>query len=290
MFGERRKLHSISHQSIMNKSHFRTKEPDPIPDPNVAPGNNDATPSTSTSPATSPAEIATPQNNNPARLTPPTEDEDRKHVFQFNFYNQNQKYLEYLASEEPLGPGTNRLKEILKFKVNEDVASAIESMQRNNFSFGQMPSHLLEKKQVWEQMIPTMSTRTLLKHFNTMKDLGFFDDSEFVNHFIKATDKFNQSIVMEQICPVQVYILKELYKKNVRYLGTRKAEYYEKKITKRNIHVNTKIVANLDIVFHHALLKAKPTPAKFMIVIDPRTGNQKSKYIDHNNFFFIWTN
>lgn len=262
MFGEHRSLHGWTHQSVIRKAHMRTKELTP--------------PGAQAQPETNP-EI----NSTISAAVPLQKDEDREHVFHFIFCKGSQEYLKYLEDKNELGSGAQRLKEIQILKTNENIESAAQSIRRHNFCLEQMPAHLLEKEKIWLDLLllPKLSSRNLLKYFNTLKDQGFLNkDSPFVHQFIKVFGN-PRSFKSENVCPIFLYIHKQLYEKNVRYLGTKKAEYYEKKMLKRKVTTNPVIQERLTDMFHQALFNANPAPAKFFLVIDLRRGNAKSNFI-----------
>lgn len=294
MFGEHKKKHGWTHQSVIRKAHMRTKK-STIPEvPATTEGasasvsstqtaNDNATATTSND--TTAIAGTSSSNVQPAQVPVPTpapmeiDEDDREQVFKFVFCKGGQEYLTYLEDKPVLGPGAQRLKDIQILKTNEHVESAIQSIDRHKFTLTQMPAHLLEKERIWETFLPTLSSRTLLDYFNTLKDHGFLNEgSTFTQKFIEVFGVPN-TFKSENICPIYLYILKQLYDKNVRYLGTKKAEYYEKKVLKRKITKNKVIKERLNNMFNQALLHAKPAPAKFMIVIDLRRGNTKSKLI-----------
>lgn len=300
MFGEHRSLHGLTHQSVVKKAHLRTKKRTPngtvnanapTTSSNAANSSNMAATNVNTIemanlPSTSSNANAALQSNNQneaaaseqqSTWTPISVEDDREMVFRFLFLN-GQKYLKYLKEQPQLGAGAKRMKNLQKLKTNENVVTALESIRRNQFSLEQMPSHLLEKIQVWEVLLPNLSSRKLLNHFHTLKDLGFLnEDTPFTRTFLNVFGNPTK-MKLEKICPIDLYIQKTLYKKNMRYLGTKKAEYYEKKMLKRKVTTNQLIEERLDEMFRFALFKASPSPAKFFIVMDLRRGNLRSKY------------
>ncbi|XP_055301999.1 uncharacterized protein LOC129568332 [Sitodiplosis mosellana] len=279
MFGEHRSLHGWSHQSVVQKAHMRTKKRTLF---EVPASTETVSASSSTAQSTigdvlaisnvGSATAGTSSSN--AQLASATDEDDREQVFQFVFCKGGQEYLQYLEDKSELGPGAQRLKDIQILKTNENIDSAVQSIRRHKFSVTQIPAHLLEKEKIWETLLPTLSSRTLLLHLNTLKDFGFLNEegSPFTQKFIEVFGKPN-TFKLENVCPIYLYILKQLYQKNVRYLGTKKAEYYEKKVLKRKITKNNVIKNRLNDMFNQALLIAKPAPAKFMVVMDLRRGN-----------------
>ncbi|XP_031638716.1 60 kDa SS-A/Ro ribonucleoprotein-like [Contarinia nasturtii] len=266
MFGEHRSLHGFTHRSVIKLSHFRTKKPDTT---NPA-TEDDAIPSTST-------------QTTQTRASPPepADEEllDREQVFKFIHVRGTQEYFKYLDTQPHIGPAAKRLKTIEELKVNENVDTAIQSIRDNQFTIEQLPAHLLETDRVWREILEyEKSTRTLLKHFNTLKDFRFLNASytpDFATDFLKVFGSNKTAFIEENICPVFLYIFKQLYSKNIRHLGTEKARYYKQKVEKRNISTNKAIEKRLDSMFELALYNAKPINATFMIVMDPRKGNQK---------------
>lgn len=301
MFGEHKKLHCWTHQSVIRKAHMRTKK---RTIPEVPASTEGASASASSAQTANENVTATTSNDTtaiagtsssnvqpaqvPASTSAPApmviDEDDREQVFHFVFCKGGQEYLTFLENKPELGPGAQRLKDIQILKTNENVETAVQSIDRHKFTLTQIPAHLLEKERVWETFLPTLSSRTLLNYFHTLKDHGFLNEgSTFTQKFIEVFGVPN-TFKSENICPIYLYILKQLYDKNVRYLGTKKAEYYEKKVLKRKITKNKVIKERLNNMFNQALLHAKPAPAKFMIVIDLRRGNTKSKLIFFLNF------
>lgn len=230
--------------------------------------NANTVPSTST---------ATPSTSNAQPATNTAIHDDREQVFQFVFCNGSQEYLTYLDRESELGAGAERLKALQILKTNENIDSAVKAIQRYKFTIDQMPAHLLEKQKIWDVLLPTLSTQLLLRHFHTIKDHGFLnEDSAFVQKFLNIFGK-SETLKSENICPIDVYIQKVLYAKNMRYLCLKKAEYYKKKMEKRKVTTNPLIVNRLDELFNQTLRNAKAASAKFFVVMDLRRGNAKSK-------------
>lgn len=287
MFGEHKSLHGWTHQSVIRKAHMRTKKR-PAPEA-PAPTENAAAASSSENTTNATVNESCTASSNaqptPEQVTASAADEDdREQVFQFIFCKGGQEYLTYLEDKPELGPGAQRLKDIQILKTNENINNAVQSIRCHKFAITQIPAHLLEKENVWETLLPTLSLRTLLKYFHTLKDHGFLnEDSPFTPKFLEVFGK-PDALKSENICPIYLYILKQLYDKNVRYLGTKKAEYYEKKVLKRKITKSTAIKERLNNMFNQALLHAKPAPAKFMVVLDLRRGNAKSKFQIFVNF------
>lgn len=252
-----------------------TSSADAVPSTSAGNGNNETTATASTS-NVQPAATAT------SSTSTLSADDDREQVFQFVFCSGSQEYLKYLDEKPELGVGADRLKALQILKTNENIDSAAKAIQRHKFTIDQMPAHLLEQQKIWDILLPTLSTRSLLHHFHTMKDHGFLnDDSEFTRKFLNVFGKSN-TLKSENICPINVYIQKELYKQNMRYLCLKKAEYYKKKMQKRKVTTNSAIAKRLDEMFEQTLRNAKPMPAKFFIVMDLRRGNAKSK--SYNTF------
>lgn len=250
---------------------------------NLATQNANAVPSTSTAtPSTSNAQpaVANTISSSPSEFSV---DDDREQLYQFVFCNGSLEYLKYLEGKPVLGAGAERLKELQILKTNENVDSAVKAIQSHKFTIAQMPAHLLEQQKIWDVLLPTLTTRLLLRHFHTMKDLGFLNgDSAFTQKFLNIFGKLD-TLKSENICPIDVYILKVLYAQNMRYLCVKKAEFYKKKMQKRKVTMNPLIVNRLDEIFDQSLRNAKPMPAKFFIVMDLRSGNAKSRsyFITH---------
>lgn len=250
---------------------------------NLAAQNANAVPSTSAgNNGNNEATTATAASSSSSSLSP---DDDREQVFQFVFSN-GQEYLKYLEEKPELGVGADRLKALQILKTNENVDSAVEAIQRHKFTIDQMPAHLLEQQKIWDILLPTLSTRSLLHHFHTMKDHGFLNDADlaFTQKFLSVFGK-SETLKSENICPIHLYIQKELYVRNMRYLCLKKAEHYKKKMQKRKVTTNPSIVKRLDEMFDQTLQNAKPMPAKFFIVLDLRRGNAKSR--SHNTMHLI---
>lgn len=274
MFSMHRSLHGWSHQSVIRKSHMRTKKRNAQPtiDNATAISNEGDTIATGTS--------------STATDTSFTDEDDREQVFHYVFCKGGQ-FLSYLEDKPELGLGAQRLKDVQLLKTNENVESAVQTIRHHKFDIQQIPAHLLEKEMIWESFLPSLSLKQVLHHFHTLKDFGFLNeqDSPFTQKFIEAFKP--DALKSEMICPIYLYILKQLYEKNVRYLGTRKAQFYEKKILKRKIIKNNVIKDRLDDIFNQTLLSAKPASAKFMVVIDLRKGNAKKSVLrnKHINCF-----
>lgn len=266
MFSMHKNLHGWSHQSVIRKAHMRTKKRDA----QTAISNEGDTIATSST----------------ATDTSFTDEDDREQVFHYVFCNGAQ-YLQYLEDKTELGLGAQRLKDVQLLKTNENVDSAVQSIRHHKFDIKQIPAHLLEKEMIWESFLPSLSLKEVLSYFHTLKDFGFLNeqDSPFTKNFIEVFKP--DALKSEKLCPIYLYILKQLYEKNVRYLGTRKAQFYEKKILKRKIIKNNVIKDRLDDIFIQTLLSAKPASAKFMVVIDLRKGNAKKSVLrnKHINCF-----
>lgn len=247
-------------------------------DANSVPSTSTATASTSNAqPAAATATATATSSSSAPTPTDVNLVDDREQVFQFVFCNGGQEYLKYLNEKPALGVGAERLKALQTLKTNENVDSAVKAIQRHKFTIDQMPAHLLEQQKIWDALLPTLSTRSLLRHFHTMKDHGFLNEnSAFAQKFLDIFGK-PDAMKSENICPIDVYIQKVLYTKNMRYLCLKKAEYYKKKMEKRKVTTNPLIVKRLDEVFDQALRHAKPVAAKFFVVMDLRRGNAKSK-------------
>lgn len=283
MFGEHRGMHSWTHQAVIRKAHMRTKKRTP-----TEPAEAAAAVTTSNSVeqnANSDVATASNENRSANAQTEPGNDEDREQVLHYIFCKGSQEYIDYLENKTELGAGAQRLKNLQILKTNENVDGAIEAIRQHKFTVTQMPAHLLEKEKIWEALLPTLSIRQLLHYFHTIKDHCFLNENTpFARKFIEALNNPNK-IKTEQICPIQLFIFKRLYSKNVRYLGTKKAEFYDKKVLKRKISTNQMIVERLTEMFNQALFKSNATPAKFMVVMDLRKGNTRSKC---PSFFLFW--
>lgn len=315
MFGEHRSMHGWTHKSVIAKAHMRTKKrtvvnsaPPATASPastaeatsNVATENASGSTSADTSESAtasssaddSASAIATISNNgngaesvsSPNTQTEPptsatdTDENDREHVFHFIYSKGCLDYIQYLEDKTELGPGAQRLKNLLQLKTTENIDTAVQSIGQHKFSLQQMPAHLLESEKVWEALLPTLLYRTLWKSLHTLKDYRFFSqDSPFARKFVDAIGNLN-NLKSANICPIDFFIQKKLFEKNLRYLGTKKAEFYEKKMLKRKIEPNQLITERLNSLFHNVLSNAKPTPAKFFVVMDLRKGNEKSLY------------
>lgn len=279
MFGEHRGMHSWTHQTVICKAHMRTEKRTASEPAGAAAATVTVAATTSNSVAQNANDsVATENNENRSSIaqTEPTNGDDREKVLHFIFCNGSHKYIDYLENGTELGVGAQRLKNLQILKTNENIDSAIESIRQHKFTITQMPAHLLEKEKIWEVLIPTLSVRQLLHYFHTVKDHSFLNENTpFARAFIDALAN-PIKIKTEQICPIELFILKRLYSKNVRYLGTKKAEYYNKKVLKRKISINTMITERLNEMFNTALHKSNAAPAKFMVVMDLRRGNSRS--------------
>lgn len=288
MFGEHRGICGLTHESVIKKAHMRIKKRT-----NTVQGAAALTVNTSNSAAQAVggSVLATNSNNSSNTQTQGapssnTNEDDREQVLHFVFTKGSLNYLKYLEDKNELGPGAQRLKNLQILKTNENIENAVESISEHKFTLEQMPAHLLEKDKVWTALLPTLSSKKLLDNFHTLKDHGFFSESStFTQNFI---DVFCNStkIKEEKICPILLYIQKQFYDKNVRYLSTKKAEFYEQKCLKRNIKKNEVIKEKLDEMFHLALFKAAPASAKFMVVIDLRRSNAKSRFTLYSTYVF----
>lgn len=318
MFGEHRGLHGLTHQSVIKRAHMRTKKRNNTEDgaataaatvePMETNANATASVASAPTPSTSSASsvnvgaststdngnnVTTTSNAQPAAATSSSSspsqlsaEDDREQVFQFVFCNGSQEYLKYLNEKAELGVAAERLKALQILKTNENIENAAKSIQRHKFTIDQMPAHLLEQQKIWDVLLPTLSTRSLLHHFHTMKDHGFLnDDAPFAQKFLEVFGR-TETFKTETICPINVFIQRALYMENMRYVNHKKAEYYKKKMQKRNVTTNPLIVKRLDEMFEQTLQNAKPIPAKFLIVMDLRRGNAKSKQnIETEKFF-----
>lgn len=206
-------------------------------------------------------------------------DTDREHVIKFLF-KHGQDYLNYLSTiTDPLGPGATRMKNLQIYKTNEKTSDAIKQIQDNGFTWEQTPSHLLERIEIWNVLLPSLSYHALLKHLNTLKDLTFLNPNQsFADKFVQALAQLDRCDREDpKICPIRVFILKRLYEKNARYLETTKSVKYEKKIKRRNVQPNEKVTKQLNILFEHLLVNSHPAPATYFVTIDLRKTNLRRK-------------
>lgn len=254
MFGEHRGQHTWTHRDFWVLAHIKC-------DATSAPIDAEAGASTATTPA----------------------DADRTIVSKFIF-TDGQEYLTYLdaattANGGVLPEGAQRMRELQVFKTNENIDNAIAQIRQHGFKLQQTPVHLLHNAGIWDALLPSLSYRELLDNLFTMKDTGILNEANpFLRKYLAALDNLkNCTETKPQICPIRVYLLKQLYNKNVRYLPTHKAEKYEKKMAKRHINPIVSISRELCMVLDHTLNTAKPVPAKFFITIDLRKSNEKSK-------------
>lgn len=252
MFGEHRGLHNWTHRDLWKMAHVKPEKEQTPPD----------------------------ADNSTALL-----ETDREMVAKFLFKDGNTYVTEYLLNAHPvdncLQEGATRMRDLQLFKINEDITKAVSQIRQHKFTLYQTPAHLLESVQIWEALLDTISYNDLLDNFFTLKDFGFLnEDHSFAKKYIDALSKLENCTNSEPpICPISVFIKRQLYEKNVRFLETTKAQKYATKMTKRQIAPNPDILKQLDIVLEHALVSAKPIPAKFFITIDLRKGCQNSKYL-----------
>lgn len=287
MFGEHRGMHRWNHQSIIKNAHIRTKKR-ALNETATTESNSNPTTSSDASQSTNIPQTSSDDTSNTEQIQ--SNEDDRENVFQFVFCNSSIKYLNYLDQKTQLGAGAKRLKDLQMLKTNENTRTAVEAIRQHKFTLSQMPSHLLEKIDVWEILMPTLSYNEMLNHFHTVRDFGFFNpDSKLVQVFITTFSDKNK-MKAEQICPIRLFVTKRLYEKKVRYLGNTKAEYYSKKVEKRQLTYNEQIGNHLEFMFNQALLDAAPAPAKYFITIDLRTGNQRSKFTRFKVFFLTKSN
>lgn len=294
MFGEHRGMHRLRHQSVIKKAHMRTKKQNAAAaagaevnasngaaatgvqqaNANATGGVNNGA---STSATVSPSNV---QSTTTAAAAVESSalsiDDDREQVLTFVFCNSSQEYLQYLEEIPELGAGAQRLQALQKLKTNENVDGAVEQIKRHQFTFDQMPAHLLEQEKVWDALLPKFTTPLLLHHFHTMKDRGFLnDESAFSRKFLNIFGKPEPN--SKNLCPIHVYIQKVLYMQNMRYASAKKSEYYKKKMDKRKVTTNPLIMKRLDEIFEQSLKNAPAAPARFFITLDLRRGNAKSK-------------
>lgn len=260
MFSMHRSLHGWSHQSVIRKAHMRTRK------------RNNAQQTIDNAAISS-------EGDTTATGTSFTDEDDRELVYHYVFCKGTQ-YLSILEEKSELGLGAQRLKDAQLLKTNENVDSAVQSIRHHKFDITQVPAHLLENEKIWECFLPSLTLKQALSHFNTLKDFGFLNEQNtpFTQKFMEIFKP--DALKSEMICPVYLFQLKQLYEKNVRYLGTTKAQYYEKS-SKRKIIKNNMIKDRLDDIFNQTLLSSssKPASAKFMVVIDLRKGNTKKNIL-----------
>lgn len=284
IFGEHRGLHKWTHRNVIRKGHYRTKKKElPAPANNAAEGvaGDEATPAVPNGSSSSANGSGT--DNEPPEVVEPeaaapegdTQGDDYESVYHFVFCKNSLMYLDYLENKV-LGPGAKRLKELQILKTNENVKTAIESMRKHQFDIKQVPTHLLERSDVWEVLLPFMSFQNLLEYFHTIRDFGFLNPDAPLAAAVMTT--FSESKVMEpdEVCPIRAFLIKSFYERNVRYLSPTKAAFYEKKITKRKIAHNAQISTHLNGILERSFTLAKPSPAKFFITMDLRAGNKIS--------------
>lgn len=244
MFGEHRKLHGWAHRDILRLVHVR-----PDASRGRPPGAEDV-------------------------LT------DREIVMRFPHFSSS-LFVTHVDELEQAGEGARRLRMLNELKTNECTETAVAAITAHNVRLEQLPSHLLERAEVWEALIPTLPVRVLIEKLNTLKDLGFLNaDHRLAKKYAKAIA--NQSkcdAESPRLCPVRLYILKKMYEKNERYHCPAKQRHYEKKKEKRTIAVNKAVSKKLDVLFDHLLTSGKPTkPTNYFIALDLRTKNASSEF------------
>lgn len=288
MFGEHRGLHNWTHETVIRKAHYRTKKKELPSTANIVeaavPNNDEATPATTNGstangtgtnepPGAAELDAAEPDA---AALELEAQANDYESVYHFVFCKNSLRYLDYLESKSNLGPGAKRLKELQILKTNENVATAIESLRKHQFHVNQVPTHLLERSDIWEVLFPYMSFRDLLDYFHTIRDFGFLNpDTKLADLMVTA---FSESKDMKgnEVCPTRAFVIKCMYDRNVRYLSPTKADFYEKKVIKRKILYNERVSAQLNSIFERSITIAEQSPAQFFITIDLREGNKIS--------------
>lgn len=292
MFGEHRSMCHLKHQRVIMKSHLRTdgnqpqfkknrKRTNPAAGADATTSqNNDPVPSTSS--AVEPeANVATENLATAAETVVQVvaHETDRNHVFEFVMMNGTE-YLNFLAGIPELGPGAQRMKLLQILKTNMNIEDAADSITENKFTVDQMPAHLLENAIIWEKLLPDMTMKQCLDNFHKIRDFTFLNpDKLFADRFIQQLELKKDQLKNGDICPIELFILKRLYKNNARYLSTTKADWYQKKVEKKKILVNSLIESHLASYFDLALsgVPMKST-AKFFFTIDLRKGNSESKY------------
>lgn len=252
IFGEHRSLHGWTHRDLWKLAHIK-----PDTALQISPDAGTSTPITET---------------------------DREIVSKFIF-KDGQSYMQYLESASPLGgtlqEGALRMRELQIYKTNEHIENAIEQIRENGFKLNQSPAHLLHNVDIWDALLPSLTYRDLLENIFTLKDLGYLnEDVPFAKKYLDALSNLNNCTKMDpQICPIYVYLLKQLYDGNVRYLHRLKTEKYQRKVTKRKLLPNKTISRQLSLILEHTISTAKPVPAKYFVTIDLRKGNVKSKFM-----------
>lgn len=251
IFGEHRGQHKWTHRDLWSLAHLKRT--------NVVDGTEAAADSAATA-----------------------VDSDRDMVVKFIF-KDGQEYLKYLHQSLPshgsLPEGAARLKALQMFKTNENVTTAIEQIRTHGFTLKYVPSHLLHHVSVWDALLPSMSYTELLDNLFTLKDLGHLKDGQpFVTQYLNALARLEDCSRSEpKVCPVSVFTLKTLYEKDLRYLAPEKSSRYERKMEKRGLKSDKRIAQRLNIILDHAMIVAKPTPAKFFLTIDLNKNTKKSK-------------
>lgn len=220
-----------------------------------------------------------------------TADRDRVMVVKFVFVN-GQDYLKYLkqfvSNGGRLQAGAVRMKALQMFKTNESLPSAIVQIHKYGFKLKNSPPHLLHYTGIWDAFLPSLSYSELIDNLFTLKDLGHLKDGHpFYAEYLTALGKLENCTTSEpKINPIKVFILKRLYEKNVRYLTMAKSNQYEKKVEKRNLIPDTKVIKQLGLILNHSLLVNKPVSAKFFITIDLNT-NSRRRELTRNQYVFI---
>lgn len=205
---------------------------------------------------------------------------DRENVLQFNFKN-GQRYLKYLSDLDlPLGEGALRMKALQHYKTNESSPDAVDQIRANGFKLSQTPAALLERIEIWDALLSSLTYRELLEKLFTLKDLGFLNqDRRFAKKYVKELKNTTKCDAENpRICPIHVFITKRLYEKNERYLAKTKKMHYAKKMEKRGIQINETVSNQLKVLFEHTLANGKRAPANYFIALDLRAGNASSEY------------
>lgn len=295
MFGEHRGMHHLTHRRLITKAHLRTdgnkrlfkksrkrtnRNDGADASQNVADAeNNDPIPSTSS--AAEPANVE-PAENLAATTEPIVQvvahETDRNHVFEFVIMNGTQ-YINFLEGIPELGPGANRMKLLQKLKTNMNKEETGDLITENMFTVDQMPAHSLEWDKIWEKLLPNMTMKQCLDYFHTIRDFGFLNPgARLADIFIEQLELKKDQLRNGDICPIELFILKRLYDNNARFLSTTKADWYQKKVDKRHLTVNTRIQTHFASYIGLALSGVPiKSSAKFFLTIDLRMGNRKSK-------------
>lgn len=273
MFGEHRGLYKWTHRDVIALAHLNPK----IRHPSIVAAASVAT-TASESQSTAPTTVAA--ADAAADGIPREATTDRENVLQFNFKN-GQRYLKYLSDlEQPLEEGALRMKALQQYKTNESSPDAVDQIRANGFKLNQTPAALLERIEIWDALLPSLTYRELLEKLFTLKDLGFLNpDRRFAKKYVKELQNLTKCDgESPRICPIHVFITKRLYEKNERYLAKTKKVHYAKKMEKRGVQINESLSNQLTVLFEHTLAHGKRAPANYFIAMDLRSGNRSSEY------------